>query len=60
MSTRRVELRRELQLSVPVVVEVLASALMSDTTVKLQVGFFVCTYIQRIKQIKMFRESDEG
>jgi hypothetical protein len=37
MSSRRVELRHELQLSVPVVVEVLANALMSETSVKLQV-----------------------
>ena len=37
MSSRRVELRHELQLSVPVVVEVLANALLSETSVKLQV-----------------------
>ena len=37
MSIRRGELRHELQSSVSVVVEVLASALTSETSVKLQV-----------------------
>lgn len=40
MNNRRAELRHELRSSVPVVVEVLASALLSETSVKLQVNSY--------------------
>ncbi|CAB3981584.1 importin-13 isoform X2 [Paramuricea clavata] len=46
MSSRRVELRHELQSSVPVVVEVLASALMSETSVKLQALRCLISWVQ--------------
>ena len=41
MSSRRVELRGELHSSIPVVVEILTKALVSETAIKLQVSVFV-------------------
>ncbi|XP_028412939.1 importin-13-like isoform X2 [Dendronephthya gigantea] len=46
MNVRRAELRHELQSSVPVVVEVLASALMSETSVKLQALRCLISWVQ--------------